>query len=462
MKRLVYIFVFITIIVVSCSDDCTIGETIESINFEEITTSVLDKKRLCMGEIICTLFSVPQFLDIIKENSLTGVKNNNKEFFLLEFIKIIEGDKELHDSFKAKFLEKSFQCFDNYNDLIQALYSDPGLVIKLPDIYDPNKWDTNNQIPFLYVSTVNPAIKSKTDKVNGFYGFHNSGLTDFIMGNEYKYFPLVLKYTEDFILLDDQLKQPSGISLGNYFHNLDWANLSNINPVKTINTHLKEYRVYNVSDVSRSILENNELLGLPSLKINCDSSCLFSCIQKEERKLIIDSITIAIMSGNQPEIVTHFFQDVFRLNSSLIMSDNIWPLISLKSESNSQKILVGSLRVSSIFDFENDYHIVQESRIINGINYSLSKVDNKFKNLTIKSSKINPVLISKTFDLGDILNFSNNIIFNDQVSSEILLDQSSTTYVRSFKQQSRLNYELFCFKIQNGIGLNGIGYTCKY
>lgn len=120
------------------------------------------------------------------------------------------------------------------------------------------------------------------------------------------------------------------------------------------------------------------------------------------------------------------------------------------------------MRVSSIFDFENDYHIVQESRIINGINYSLSKVDNKFKNLTIKSSKINPVLISKTFDLGDILNFSNNIIFNDQVSSEILLDQSSTTYVRSFKQQSRLNYELFCFKIQNGIGLNGIGYTCKY
>lgn len=107
-------------------------------------------------------------------------------------------------------------CAESIEKFEAMLFDDPVLALKIPDIIDAKEWDTKNTVPFLYIKTNDLVKNGLTTDSASIVGIHGSGVIDRYYWGVPKYYPIVLKKSEDYFLVDRYLNMSNGVNLNLY------------------------------------------------------------------------------------------------------------------------------------------------------------------------------------------------------------------------------------------------------
>ncbi len=107
-------------------------------------------------------------------------------------------------------------CLRRSDNLETVLFRDPLLVLKIPDVIDALDWDEKNTIPFIYVGTNQLVRENPQSDSASIVGIHASGITDRYISGTPKYFPLVLKNSEELLIIDREFVLSNGMDFSAY------------------------------------------------------------------------------------------------------------------------------------------------------------------------------------------------------------------------------------------------------
>ncbi len=292
---------FFLLLISSCKKD-------KNINFESISTLVqdLDGKvkerhqiRLLFTKCVAKAMQYEEFRAYIKEKSNSQLNLGfNEILFSLHHKDDICNGKTLSQYIQDEIDEEGISLFGE-SFVTDVLEKDPLIAIKIPDIFSGLEWDIENMIPIVYAKTYF-AFKNNTD-YNSYKGYHSSGFEEYFnVYQDLKYFCIVVKQSEDYILFDFETGlTDNGLSMFDLVPQLIrcWDEIESPLRNKSISFgKLKNYKIVSNSDINNLLFKYCEndlnyeyISNVDTCTIDCPRECLGDI---NSTKLYVDSISL--------------------------------------------------------------------------------------------------------------------------------------------------------------------------
>ncbi len=422
---------------------------------------------LCISDLISKALLDVSFRKFLKSKSINEDQKWNNEILLIS----IWEEKFYNNKTVANILEEKLSeslkesCFTDYGQLENAIYNLPNLVIKVPDLVDASNWDENNVAPFVYVGT-NNLVKNydvSSDSSGIIIGIHGSGVLDKYISGVPQYFPVVLKASEDFLVLDSELNLTNGSNISSYHDlNISQLSLENLNTEEIVIREEKRVIVH-INDLVRELNIQSNKIKEPLQQISCTNGCVYECIPINSRKLIADEVIINNQNTNSIE---YEFSSAYRFNSHLILNDNATFLSLTRQMRNNgtadnwKKNLIGTFRLNDLFEVTSNYNIQNRIYDIDKNVVELSEIELSYSVRGFKSIPIDNILLATNIYQGDYIRFASIRILFGLAGDESLIINDDKIRVSDIRQDHVGNYDLFCLNGDKVIGFNSISIKC--
>ena len=466
MRLTFVLFIFIAFLIVpGCKKDHFPKIELTLLDFEHLTFNNYDKNRLCMAEVFSKLLLNEKFREFIQSQSINKDQKWNNEILLVKYWnEKIYDNLSLFDLCSQIIQETSGLCIGSAAELESMFFDDPLLVLKIPDIIDPSEWDIDRTIPFLYVNT-NRFVRNniQADSVS-MVGIHGSGVIDRYTYGVPKYFPVVLKKSEDYVLIDDELNLSSGVNF-NVYHDYDAGLLSLQNLLSHPIVINGEGRyIVNLNELVRTINQQSNKIQAPYPIENCTEACIYDCIPASDRKLITTSVFI---DNFNPNALAYEFSSSYRFNSHFILEDNVI-FIALTRQFNAnnseewKKNLIGSFRINDLFDFESSVSVYHVTYDVNGELYEFPELNISYDVFGTEAIPLDNLVLASKISPGDQLRFASMRIKLDMLVEEVSTIDGGTILTTEFFIDNITNYDLYCLYEERVLGFNSMALRCGF
>jgi hypothetical protein len=427
-----------------------------------LTEREIDKNRLCLGEIVSKLCENGTFLEHVKDKTSTQENLFNLEYNLLANLStIITPGSDLKSLISQVINQQGSSCFSSIEELTQVLSEDPLLVLKIPDIINIQDWNTSLEIPFVYVETTSTVRNPSMLEQYGFLGIHYSGAIDFYNNGHTRFFPLVLKNSEDMVAMDRYLNCHNGVQFDQLHSSFN--RLSNPEDILGggINIQDSELTLIKINSLLENSNRLSELYLEPREDTVCVSQCFYSCVSPSERHVLGSEMVLHNINSN---VMSHEFKSAFRPGERIIFRDNIIPLLFLKhirqTGAESQKsVLLGSFRLNQLFSVlrshettVNSYSISNDVVVIAETQFS---VDVLGKTALQAAHNLNLVLVDGIVE-SDQLTLSTIRLSLDRPTQNTPIIEGFSLLIHEAWRDNVLNYDLFCLDRDGMLGFNSI------
>ncbi len=296
MKPIQSIAVVLLLIILSlfgCSKDFEpigISHLVEDL---EGDIKTLTQIRLSFGQAVANATHDDEFREYILKTSKNNKNYYNEIVFALHKDDIVSNNKTL-EQFIAENISSEVEKLYGSSFITPVITVDPLITIKIPDIFLNVEWDTD-VIPMVNVRT--PFAFGDEDRSGLFPVFHAYGYQELIYSFEIKYLSLVVKQSEDYILLDFDTKTTNqGLMISSILPQLDeyWLELEPILKSKSkAHSIVPNYRYLKLRDVKDLIdpIQNTIRINYSPLQDEiCSEECLRDCRNPEDVLTFIDTL----------------------------------------------------------------------------------------------------------------------------------------------------------------------------
>lgn len=353
---------------------------------------------------------------------------------------------------------------NDQEELIEIMNSDPLLVLKIPDLLEAGDWDIDQTIPFLYVKT-NQLVRNhpQTDS-SSIVGIHPSGFIDRYISGFPNYFPIVLKKSQDYFLIDRQFNLSNGVNLLHY-HIFD-PNLLSIDDISNYPVSIggnQFYIVYINDLISATNISSNKIQE-PFTVESCNKTCKFECIPDKERKLTTSQLIIDNQNSNA---LTYIYTSIYRAGSHLILEDNtVFMIITQQSDEfvtkEWERNIIGSFRVEDLFKVEKQFTICYQEYSISENIHALPEINISVDVIDITPVHLNNLVLASDIVENDLLRFASIRIKLDMLVKQNEVLDGNQLLVTEYFQDNVTNYDLFCINIENALGFNSMAIICDF
>ena len=467
MKAIFVSFTFVILILFNgCREDKREEYVNANIDFAKVTLSDGDRRRLCIGDLLSKALGNIEFREFIKQESKSNINGANSELLLYNILyKKYNNSMTVIDLLEKCMSNYELVCYEHIDDFINDVRKDLSLVIKLPDIIPLDTWDINTVIPFLYVRTNSFSRSSNVTDTAGTWGLHPSGIVDFYFDKP-KYFPLVLKSSEDYMILDGDNYLQNGVHISNYFDLNKNLKIENPNSEFEFDINTKIYYVYNINKLVRHLLtENNMFSDVIKEDYKYNENCFYACTDIEDRQLIMDTLFIHEQKRNDNWLKNYDYNSFFRYYGRSYLSDNLIPLLSRRisnSNINDFRILIGSFRIAQFFNVENVVNISLNRVYFNGKEYDLPGFSLKSNVIGLNSINAPGIILAEKFDYDNKINLAFHTLTIDSEVKVSQIPYEDVFYSHYFQLGWVKNYDLMCNKPSNNHGLHYLAFKCRY
>lgn len=203
----IYFFLFLIGFLFGCCSKEDPGAAFESKSIIELTSGLsgqvkdLTQIRLSFAKAVALAMSDIEFRDYIKKIS---TENNDSSFSEIVFA-LHKNDKIRNKTLELAINEAAdneIKALYGNNFISKVLEIDPLVCIKIPDIFREVNWQTEKYAPMVLAKT--PVKFLDSTAIFQYINYHYSGYQQFLkFGSKPEYLTIVVKYSEDYILLDE-------------------------------------------------------------------------------------------------------------------------------------------------------------------------------------------------------------------------------------------------------------------
>lgn len=335
----------------------------------------VDQNRLCLAEVLTQLLAEENFRSYLQEQSIHAGQDWNKEFLLVHHLEeVIFSDQTLLDLVAEQIEAGASSCFASRQDFVAGLLSDPLLVLKVPDVIPAEEWDVTQTVPFLYTKTTELVqYPLHLEQGAGMIGLHASGAVDTYLHELPTYFPLVLKHSEDYVAINDELKLYNGADFSAY-HTAIPPSVYGAAFFETLaRIPDSDFRIIPLTELMNFIFSQRDDVFEPYVGTPCPGECDNDCIPQSERRLLATALGMDIRNELSIE---QYFSAVLRPGGRFILTDNITPLAVGRQLSEAtpylwQRTMFGSFRLAELFSVSQSHRVNYERYTVNGKNAEL-------------------------------------------------------------------------------------------
>lgn len=465
MKTFILFTFSVLLIFGCCQDDAFPRLDVPDYELENIAQNAIDQNRICLAETLSKALAQENFRVFLREQSINQNEPWNNEFLLVTHLQdVVYDNLTFIDVIEQVILSNEDLCIASREEFEQKLLDDPLLVLKLPDVFTAEEWDPIRTVPYLYTQTTDLINSTALSEYQGILGLHPSGAVDVYLSGNPKYFPLVLKYSEDYIALDQSLRMLSGVSLSSYHYSIpnEAYGSSFFNSLTEVPGTV--YRLAKVNDLLTAFVELREENYTPYPWEDCGEQCVYACIPEEERKLTAVALSVSSQNENALE---YEYSTVYRPNDHFILHDNITPLSLTRKQTVMetypwQRLLYGSFHISSIFEVDATIAVAYESFEVFGEVHELPLLDLTYEVMGKNNIPINTQLLADHIDTEDQLRYSiYRVVFDLVEFTQVAYDNEIiSTY--DVNVDGIQNYSLYCISQDMELGFNSIKLICDF
>jgi hypothetical protein len=464
-KNICLFSLIFTCLLCCCKDDDNPSLAPTSLDYQALTSNPIDAKRLCIAELLSKLLLEKDFREFIKKESTNENQVwHNEVLLLMLWDKVLYNDQTFSELIQDAIAKHEIPCMNEDDDIQGYFLDDPALVLKLPDLYHVGDWDTEKDVPFLYVHT-NQLVRNHIDTDSAsIVGIHGSELIDRYTTGLPNYFPLVLKPSEDYVLVDNQLTMHNNVPF-NSFHMFDTNTMPSLSSIGTaLSINGKQYFLVDINDLVNELNQISNKVKNPYSLTGCIADCQYECIPKTDRKLLLDKVIIHSQNVNA---LDYEFNSFYRRNSHTILSENICPLVLTLQVNNNgnrpwQKNLIGSFRLVDLFDVKTTNSFARKKYSVDCKTYELAKPNTTIEVNGKKSISLSNIEFANEIVPGELLRFVSSRVYIDMILQPFQLEDGSIIQATNLYQDNASNYDLYCYDAGDTLGFNSIGLTCVY
>jgi hypothetical protein len=456
----------VTIVLISCHNTFDVPiYTSNDINFVAQTHNEIDANRLCLGELLSEAFNDIDFRHLIKVKSINNLACCNNEIILLDLLyQDIKPNFNLLNLLSNTLAQSEELCFSNIEEVIAAVNNDPLLVIKIPDLFNPELWDDEEIIPFVYVNTIQLVSDSIGSSTGSYIGFHGSGCIDRYVLGVPKYFPIVLKWSEEYLLFSSDFVLYQNIEVSRYHDFVLSHPVSSGVFDKKVFINGVEYFVYPWNLFIKEINISSNFIRVPYSLDTCFLKCPLECIPEDERKVTYKKV---IVHSQNIKSLNYEFTEFFRWGTDLIFVDNVMPLTMLRHGDKNgsgiwQKRLLGSFSLRSLFDIDVNYGVINSKYLFNDNLVKLPELSLTLNVNAKKSIDTGNNIFIENVKPGDLLSFVSSRLKVERLGQEHLLINGDVVWASKFVSDAALIYDSFCIERNDTLGFNSISLICDY
>ncbi len=391
--KMKYLYLLLILTLISCHKDPI---PFQSKSISDLTSDVPEEikektqLRLAFAKAVANALEDVEFRDYINRVSR---KNSGKYFNEILFAihkdekavgnKTLEtvveeaADKEIKDLYGSEFIGK-------------VLVEDPLVAIKIPDIFYDFNWETQKYAPMVLAKT--PVDLQDENNFKAFYAYHFSGYQAVFSQHKIpKYFSLVIKYSEDYILYNKLTKQnEKNIQIGNIINQVEkvWTDLEAHIIQSGVSYSMDNKFVFikkrDIFDAYKTTYEPSSFqFGDFS---NCNEICKRDCLPKDSINNVLEKIklmTPIIIDSDQKGSI--LFEENYSLLYFISIPNNAGIPVKIVDEyslAGFRKVEFVNRNLDIKYKLEkNDYEDIGEVNLmtINNIDYN----SNKFKGMEI-------------------------------------------------------------------------------
>ena len=431
----------------------------------ELASNDIDRNRLCLAEVFARMLDQEDFRQYLREQSINPDEDWNEEFLLIQHLDdLVTTDLTFLEVVEQAIAQQVNGCFTSVSAFRDALLSDPLLVLKLPDVIPAEEWDASSTVPFLYAKTL-AAYRYPADPEArvGWFGLHPSGAVDSYQFGEPRYFPLVLKHSEDYVAVDENLQLQNGTKLSDLYSDIPTsvyggAFFEQLEQIPNSNFYL-----IRLTDLINQILTARSIVFEPNASAPCGEACSNDCIPQEDRRLLATDLTIHIQNETALE---YLFSEYYRAGGQALFSENLLPLILTRqlSDDNSydwNRHLLGSYRLVDLFLASNSHSVNYVNFSVDGNNTALPEFSSSASVSGTQQVSLPNLLLAQDFVAGDILRYASYRIKLEVISTPFLAEDGEDVTVYDFSSGTIQNYSLTC-SIPSNLGFNSTDLLTSY
>ncbi len=405
------------------------------------------------------------FRQYLQQQSINIGENWNEEFLLIQHLnELVTADFTFLHFVEQVLRAQASSCFATVGDFMDALFDDPLLVLKLPDGIPAQDWDVSRTVPFLYTKTLK-TIRYPTGMEDrpGVLGLHSSGAVDVYLIDQPNYFPVVLKYSEDFVAVDDNLNLDTGTRIIDLHSNIPSSAYSSSFFEQLEKIETTELYLVSLTDLMNHIYAARAQVFEPNPNVPCSEECSNDCIPQADLRLLATGLSFDTRNDLTLE---NDFSSYYRIAGQQLLSENLVPLVLGRQVSNVnfydwQRFLLGSYRLNDLFDVTFTHTVSYENFSVNGKNTELPAFSATADVNEIQQLPLPNLLLAENITEGDLFRYASYQLKLDAVVETRVAadDQPVSTY--GFRRGVVLNYNLYCDDPQS-IGLNSIALQATY
>ena len=450
----------------ACKDEETLPiYEVADVFVPSLANNDTDFLRLCIAELIAQVLKEEDFREYLRQQSINSEEDWNNEFLLIQHLDArITPDFTFLHYVDQVIDERGSSCFTGVENFRNVVFNDPLLVLKIPDGIPAEEWDVSRTVPFVYAKTLNaiPYATSIEDKV-GTIGLHASGAVDVYQFEQPNYFPLVLKYSEDYVAVDENLTLDNGTRLIDLHSNIppsayNSAFFEQLEKISDTELHLVRF-----TDLVNHIYAERANMFEPNPSIPCSEECSNDCIPQADRRLLATGLGIDTRNELTLE---NDFSSYYRLAGQLLLSENLVPLILGRQVSGEnyydwERYLLGSYRLTDLFDVTSTHTVNYENFSVNGENAELPAFSSTVVVNGLRELPLPNIVLAENIADGDLFRYASYQIKLDVIAQTLLGVDDNVIPAYGTRNGVVLNYNLFCDRPE-AIGLNSIALFTTY
>lgn len=343
---------------------------VADVNVPTLAQNNVDENRLCLAEVLTQLLEEENFRSYLQAQSINAGKDWNEEFLLVTHLEeVIFSDQTLLDLIVEQIETGASSCFTSRQDFVAGLLSDPLLVLKIPDIIPAEEWDVARTVPFLYTKTTELVqYPLHLEQGEGIIGLHASGAVDTYQHELPRYFPLVLKHSEDYVAINDQLKLYNSADFSTYHTAIPPSVYGAAFFEALARIPDSEFRIVRLTELMNFIFSQRDDVPEPYAGMSCSGDCDNDCIPPSERRLLATALGMDIHNELSTE---YYFSAFLRPDARFILTDNMTPLAVGRQLSEAtqylwQRTMFGSFRLAELFSVSQSHEVNYEQYAVNG------------------------------------------------------------------------------------------------
>lgn len=460
-KNIFYVLLVIIGATFSCNKDTFPEKEVPNLDFSAITFQPTDQKRLCLADLIAKSFVNDVLRSRIKVLSASDVADKHKEIWLWEFL----NDPIFKNALEVALKSGKSRCYTTFEEFKNDLLADPALVLKIPDIIDLNEWDAAQQEPFLYVRTNYYIRKNPLADTAAMIGFHSSGLTDYYFNGLPTYLPIILKSSEDHLLVNQEGTLCNGVKFST-LHDVSASRFTNLDlGQRTVQYKGRTYFFVPFNEVIHQINLSDGSFVSSFLTHPCSEPCVFACTPESDRRLAFDHILI---DNQNPKALEYTYKSSFRPGGHWILYDNIVPAIYYREIRSPNQIwpqykrILGSFRINDFFAMQRTTVLLPETYQVNSKDVTLYRLAGTCTVNDLKKIASEPILLTDSIPENGRLQVSMVRLYFDQVSQSFPIYSGDQISTNKYYSDGVFIYHSYCIPVDNNLGFNSVALQLRY